>query len=161
MIEVANYDRIACYYDLLAGMVFGNQLVAAQNHFLPDLDDPRKILVYGGGTGHMLVPLLQRYPDACIHYLESSAAMISKAKARIASNNINVSFTRTTEYDLVNKKDVYDVVITPFVLDVFEGKYLSKVFKQLFDTLNPGGKWLQTDFYIDQSSPKWQIKLIW
>jgi len=161
VIEVANYDRIASYYDLLAHIVFGNQLVAAQNHFLPDLDDPKRILVFGGGTGHMMVPLLQLYPDVCIHYLESSAAMISKAKARIASNNINVSFTCTTEHDLVNKKDVYDVVITPFVLDVFEGKYLSKVFKQLFDTLNHGGKWIQTDFYLEQNSPKWQIKLIW
>jgi ubiquinone/menaquinone biosynthesis C-methylase UbiE len=161
VIEVANYDRIASYYDLLAHIVFGNQLVAAQNHFLPDLDDPKRILVFGGGTGHMMVPLLQLYPDACIHYLESSAAMISKAKARIAPDSNSVSFTCGTEQELTDKANSYDLIITPFVLDIFKEKYLKSVFKLLFDALSSGGKWIQTDFYVDQSSPGWQKLMIW
>ena len=161
MTRIANYDRIAPYYDFLTRIVFGNQLVEAQNHFLSDLADPKRILVYGGGTGHMILPLLQLYPDARIHYLDSSAVMISKAKARVTLDRRKLCFTCGTDQDLVDKVNVYDVVITPFVLDVFEEKYLGETFKLLFDALSPGGRWIQTDFDVDQNSPGWQKKMIW
>lgn len=161
MIRVTNYDRVACCYDFLAQIVFGNQLVAAQNHFLSDLMVPKKILVFGGGTGHMIAPLLHLYPYTWIHYLESSEAMISKAKARVTPENDNVCFTCGTEKNLEDKTNVYDVVITPFVLDVFEGKDVERVFELLFDALSPGGRWIHTDFYVDRNSPGWQKMMIW
>jgi len=161
MTRVPNYNRIANRYDFLGRIVFGNQLVTAQNHFLSDLVDPRRILIFGGGTGAMIIPLLKLYPCTSIHFLESSAAMISKAKARITSENNNVSFTCGTEQDLEDKTNVYDVVITPFVLDVFKEKDIENVLKLLFNALGSGGRWIHTDFYVDRNSPGWQNMMIW
>jgi len=159
--RVPNYDLIAPYYDKLASVVFGNQLVLAQNYFLSALGNPKRILVFGGGTGHMLVPMLQLYPNACIHFIESSSAMITKAKSKVIGVTKSIYFICGTEQDLVDKANTYDVILTPFVLDVFETKYLANVFSLLLESLSPGGRWIQTDFNVNHHSSIWKQALLW
>ena len=160
MSGVGNYDRIAPFYDSLAKFVFGGKLNQAEAHFLNKLNSPDRVLVFGGGTGNTLDPLLCNCPEASIDYLEASSTMIALAKKRVGSRTNNIQFIHGTELKLVDTRKTYDVVITPFVLDVFEESNLKSVIDILFNALTPGGYWLQTDFYVYRDHPWWQRLLV-
>ena len=157
--EVDKYQSVAPYYDNWARIVFGGQLVASQNYFLRELKNPANILIFGGGTGRMIPLLLKMYPKAKIHFLDSSKAMIARAKTRVGLQNDRVRFTNGTEREL-KPENRYDVILTPFVLDNFENPHLTSVYKLLLASLQVNGKWIHTDFYLDQKSPYWQNKLV-
>jgi len=157
--EADNYKRVAPYYDFLAQIVFRGQLVASQNYFLRELDNPANILIFGGGTGQMIPLLLKKYPKVKIHFLDSSKAMIAKAKARVGLQNHRVRFTNGTEMELKQEYG-YDVILTPFVLDHFENLDLARVHKILLASLRTKGRWIHTDFHLDQKSPWWQRKTV-
>lgn len=159
IVEADNYKGVAPYYDILSQIVFRGQLVASQNYFLMELGNPASILIFGGGTGQMIPLLLKKYPKAEIHFLDSSKAMIAKAKARVGLQNGRVRFTYGTEMEL-KPGNRYDVILTAFVLDNFENPRLTRVYQMLLASLQIKGKWIHTDFYLDQKSPYWQRKMV-
>lgn len=156
-----NYNYVAPIYDFLVKLVFGSKLTDAEKHYLDQLDRPAHILIFGGGSGNLLKPLLGLYPQAQIHFLEASSVMISKASSRPISGIENVQFTHGTEQQLVGCDHKYDLVITSYVLDVFKDSELGKVMDVLFNVLAPGGFWLQTDFYVYETHPWWQKRIVW
>ena len=155
-----NYDSIAPFYDLLVSLVFGQKLSQAESHFLPQVEAPDNILVFGGGTGKCLKPLQLHYPKATIHFLEASSKMISIASGRSIPNRKSVEFIQGNEQMLENRSQQYDLVVTSFVLDVFSKSKLSAVMDILYTVLKTGGYWIQTDFYIYQCNPWWQRALL-
>ena len=155
-----NFDRIAPFYDYLAHFVFGNRLEMAQKHFLTELGNPSKLLVFGGGTGRILEPILKNYPSTHIYYVESSYKMLSLAKAKYRPDLYPVEYILSHADDSMVTNLQYDVVITPFVLDVFESAELFKVVQLLFDSLHMGGLWIHTDFYTNNGGPWWRFLLI-
>ena len=155
-----NFDGIAPYYDFLAQLVFGNQLEVAQKHFIKKLNNPSSLLVFGGGTGRILTPILENHPDAHIYYVESSTKMLSMAKARYSPDTYSIDYIRSHADPIIATNLQYDVVITPFVLDVFESAQLLKVVQVLFESLQPGGLWIHTDFYTNNGGPWWRFLLI-
>ena len=161
MKSAGGFDRIAPVYDFLAKLVFGNKLRDAQNYFLGHLGVPTGILVFGGGSGNLLKTLLKQYPEAKIKYLEASSKMIEIASSRKVTGIENIQFIHGTEQELVGTPDRFDVLITPYVLDVFEAGELERVMDILFEVLEPGGFWVQTDFYVFSDHPWWQRRLVW
>jgi len=159
MSKQANFDRIAPFYDLLAGVVFGNKLELAQRHFLSHLESPGELLILGGGTGNILEPLVSRYPEARIDFLETSENMMALANARFSPAKYNINYVNRTEEHLQRCSISYDVIITPFVLDVFEPIHLNKIVQQLMGCLKNGGIWVNTDFHQSQR-PWWGRYLI-
>ncbi|GJM27423.1 MAG: hypothetical protein DHS20C17_00580 [Cyclobacteriaceae bacterium] len=159
MSNICNYDFVAPYYDGLSQLVFSGQLVAAKNYFLPQLQNPENLLIFGGGTGKLIKPLLTLYPETSIHFVEASRKMIAKARASLPPGTDNVRFQLGTEAGLTSGS--YDTVITPFVLDVFDQPRLNQVIAALFRSLKPEGRWIHTDFYLDEQSAFWQKSLIW
>ena len=144
----ADFDRIAPVYDTLAWAVFGRSLERAQAVFLDRIPTGASILIVGGGTGSLLEPLLANRQPGRIVYLEASARMLSLASRRV----LNRQLLGTVEFRLGNETTLqageqFDVVITPFVLDLFTAQTLrTRLLPRLRLALKPGGQWLVTDF---------------
>jgi ubiquinone/menaquinone biosynthesis C-methylase UbiE len=55
---------------------------------------------------------------------------------------------------------VFNIVITPFVLDNFSQSTTIKVFEKIHHNLLTGGHWLFTDFEISEKGKLWQKPLL-
>ena len=153
----SGFDRVAWFYDWLAGGVFGKSIKKAQTRFLDHLTPGSRVLIIGGGTGWILDELPDQ--NLFVFYLEASPLMIAKARARkpVAASN-TVVFQLGNE-EVLSKENPFDFVFTPFFLDVFEKRRFSHLFFILDDALKPGGKWLWTDFVFPENQPFNQLLL--
>ncbi len=145
------FDRLAGVYDLLVRLVFGRAIEKAQCALLEKLPPGGKILLIGGGTGWLLKPLCTQAKPAELLYLDASAAMIAKARAfarrEIPQELEKITFLHGTQLDLTEQK-MFDILITPFFLDLFSQKELPAVFEKLKQQLQPDGCWYLIDFQL-------------
>lgn len=142
-------------------MVFGKSLKRAQVVFLSRIPAGASILIVGGGTGWLLEPLLDACKPGRIVYLESSARMLARATRRVLNRPVlgTVEFRLGDETSL-RPDERFDVVITPFVLDLFTAETLrNRLIPRLHTALKPGGLWLITDFV--PTGIWWQRALLW
>lgn len=143
-----SFDAIAPFYDHLAHLVFGRTLERAQLSLLHQLPEGGRWLLLGGGTGWLLKHVMDRCQPDSVLYLEASGRMLDLAQKRLAnqSNGQKISFRLGTEAALA-AADSFDVILTPFVLDLFPERWLEQVMiPVLAGKLKPGGYWLSTDF---------------
>lgn len=160
----SGFDRVAFFYDRLARLVFGRAQEEAQLALLPFIRSGATILVIGGGSGWLLQQVLLHTQPHTIVYLEASSAMLARAKMRLKQTEpafySMVDFRLGTEASLT-AADHFDVIITPFLLDLFPPDRLSKLMKKLQGVLAPKGLWLFTDFWPSrQPAPLWQRFMI-
>ncbi|RMG62233.1 MAG: class I SAM-dependent methyltransferase [Bacteroidetes bacterium] len=146
------FDRVAGWYDGLKGLVFGRELDEAVCGIVRQIPANRRILVVGGGTGRSLLPALMHQRPACIHYLEASAGMLARAQAVLPAAAIPLVWQHGTAADL-SPDLVFEVVITPFVLDLFPEAELEAEMDHLAGHLRQGGLWLVSDF---RQPPGWR-----
>ena len=156
----ANFNWIAPIYDGLKTAVFGRSLERAQTVFLDQIPPGATVLIVGGGTGWLLEPLLAQGHTSRIVYLETSGQMITRASRRVLDRQLlgTVEFRLGDETTL--PPDVcFDVVMTPFVLDLFTAQSIrQRLLPRLRQALRPGGQWLITDFVVTANG--WQKALI-
>ncbi len=161
---MVNFDRVAPFYDALAGVVFGGALLRGQRwairHGLPATT--RHALFIGGGTGRVLPDVLAQAPRARITYVEASAEMLRRAEARLArtasaADRARVTFRLGTDADLP-PTPTFDAVLTFFFLDVFAPAALPGVIRRVQAALRPGAAWLVTDFGPPRTA--WQRGLL-
>ena len=138
-----DFDGIAKWYDRLAKLIFGDAIVKSQLHFLNELPEEGKLLIIGGGSGWILKEVESHRPRLKIDYLEPSAKMMERSKARDV-NYTNVEFIIGTEADI--PETIYDGIITNFFLDVFDEERLKEIMHHLKAKLSKDGIWLCTDF---------------
>ena len=149
-----NYDKIAKHYDWLSQLVFSDTQVNAQKNQLSHLKSNSNILIVGGGTGWILEEIAKIYPSGLnIVYVELSAKMISRSKARNFNDN-NVEFVNLA---IENFESAYgfDFILTPFLFDNFKDEQAELVFEKLNLLLNNNGKWFLVDFTLQHGSGKW------
>jgi ubiquinone/menaquinone biosynthesis C-methylase UbiE len=140
-------------YDQLARLVFGQAQrraqLAALRAGLPLAGPAPQVLVLGGGPGWVLTELLRQCPAARVLYLETSAAMLGQAKARLAllapERQLQVEFRQGSERDL-RPSEQFDAVITFFVLDCFTLDDFPGAVARLQAARRPGAPWLVADF---------------
>lgn len=156
----SRYDRIASHYDSLAQFVFGKSIVQAQKFGLSEISQGSHILIVGGGTGHVLEHLSEcRISELHIDYVEASDAMIEIARSR-KIDGLYIDFIRQRIEELRGQKN-YDVIITQFFLDCFEGVDLKRVFSMLNNRLKDNGIWIIADFQLTKDWKKiWQKPLL-
>ena len=142
--DMANFDRVAPFYDLLAFMVFGRSVRQSQCCFLDKLPKKGHVLVMGGGTGWLLEEMTSRRPQLSIDYIEASKKMIRKSTKRRVGD-AQIQFIHGTEKEIPSDKK-YDAVITHFFLDVFPASQLFGVMELLDKALSTGGLWFCADF---------------
>lgn len=155
-----NFDWIAPLYDAFAFVVFGRRLQRAQVIFLNQIPIGSVVLIVGGGTGRLLQRVLTGCHPKHVLYLEASARMVARASKRIirAEDTGSVTFRVGDERSLTTEQ--FDVILTPFVLDVFNEETLQTQFiPRLQAALKPGGLWLVTDFVNTPTA--WQRALLW
>ncbi len=161
---MTNFDRVAPFYDVLAGAVFGGALLRAQRwtirHGLPG--GAARILFIGGGTGRVLPDLLSRAPQARITYVEASAEMLARARKRLQATAAPADFARVsfqlgTDAELPPTAD-FDVILTFFFLDVFPDSALPAAIARLQAAAAPSAVWLIADFVPARTH--WQRALL-
>lgn len=148
----ADFGPVAGFYDALAGLVFGGALRRAQRATLaaglPAGPSPR-VLVLGGGAGWVLTEIWRQRPGAQVLYVEVSAAMLARTRARLrrhpAPPGAAVELRQGTEASL-RPEEQFDVVITFFVLDCFAEAALPGALARLHAARRPGAPWLTADF---------------
>jgi tRNA (cmo5U34)-methyltransferase len=152
-----DYNRIAPYYDRLAKLVFRDEIIRSQVHFLKDIPRNSKVLIIGGGTGWILPEVLDAAPDCRIWYVEASSEMIRLARQKVSAS-AEVDFIHGTDKSLPERV-AFDFAITNFVLDSFSENAIQRLGYQLRTQLTPMGRWLVVDFV---PSPKTKHRfLLW
>lgn len=145
------FNFLAPAYDLLVRLVFGKRLRKAQGYWLSHLPPANQILVLGVGTGSFLRDLEQHSKWGKVYCVDLSDSMIAASRKVIATEFperlSNYNFLCGTVTD-IPPGILFDLVITPFVLDCLQGEDLLRTMQALRQRLNPFGKWLFTDFHI-------------
>ncbi len=155
-----NFDWVAPVYDALSFLVFGRKLRRAQTSFLDRLPPGASVLLVAGGTGWLLEQVLQSQPGRVL-YLETSAQMLRLASRRILSKALpgKIEF-RLGDQTSLRPEESFEVLMTPFVLDLFtEPTLRGQVLPRLRAALKPGGQWFVTDFV--PTNRWWQQTLLW
>ncbi len=150
-----DFDRVAPFYDLLVRLVYGNQLLKAEEVLHAEIRPGDRLLVIGGGSGRGLPALLKRNPREVV-YIEASARMFHLAQKRVPDHPAMtwVLGTETSAQGL----GIFDHVLTAFFLDVFPPNRLKEVMAVLNDCLSKEGKWLLADFSAHKGGGAWWKK---
>lgn len=159
----SGFHRVAYFYDRLARLVYGNALEQAQLALLPYVPRQAKVLVIGGGSGWVLEQLLRSQKQMDILYLDAAPAMLQLAQQRFGKykspHTSTVHFRLGTEQSLQTYEQ-FDIVFTPFLLDIFPPQRLRQLMQKLDAALAPGGRWLFADFWPVQQMLWWQRLLV-
>ena len=139
MKRVNDFDGVACFYDLLARLVFGNTIIEASSHYLSKLSAGDSILIVGGGTGKILKDIPA---GVNVDYVEYSAQMLKRSQ-RYSREEIRFIQGDFFEVEL---KGNYDYVVFPFFLDLFSDEKIRKAIYKVRLLLKPSGKLIVTDF---------------
>lgn len=164
LLTESGFDRVAPFYDPLARLVFGDAQQQAQKVLLPFIKENARVLIIGGGSGWLLEQVLKTGRNLHIVYLDASPKMISLAKKRtlhfIEESTACVQFRIGTEQAIL-PDETFDVVITPFLLDLFPAQRLSELMVRLKTALKVEGQWLFADFWpVQHPVPIWQKLLL-
>jgi ubiquinone/menaquinone biosynthesis C-methylase UbiE len=152
------FDFIAPFYDPLSRLIFGNNLRKAQSFWLEQIPQGADILVFGGGSGWLLNRILAVCKPRHVIYIDASPVMISLARKEVKNDN-RVDFRIGSETALLSS-DHFDVIVTPFILDLFTNEQLKAILlPRLFRGLRTNGFWLCCDFV--EPTTWWQRVLLW
>jgi len=138
------YDLLAPVYGRLKRLVFGNRLREATGAFIDMIEDGQTLLIVGGGDGEILEDIGALGKNLDIVYVDASKKMVEKARKIVHSNN-TIEYV-VVRYENYYPKSTFDVIITPFFLDLFEGEYLRNIISKTTGLLRPQGIWLVSDF---------------
>ncbi len=155
------FDRVAFFYDQMMQSVFGKAIVKAQIHFLPLIPAESRVLIVGGGTGWIVNRLFAHTTISQITYVDASPNMISESKRNIPLFfHSKIDFITSNEQVFWQLGQDYDVIITPFFLDLFKPERSFFMSNQLVKLLKTQGYWLYTDFYAEPTQTALRVKFI-
>ena len=78
-----NFDRLAPHYDWMERLGAGRTMQRARVHWLDALAGCTHVLSVGEGPGRFAEAFVTRYPHAHLTVVESSAAMLARARRRV------------------------------------------------------------------------------
>ncbi|RDC64841.1 class I SAM-dependent methyltransferase [Adhaeribacter pallidiroseus] len=161
----AAFNRSVWFYDKLAHFIFRGAIRQSQVGLLSFIPAQASVLLIGGGTGWILQDLAQLQLPLEITYLEASPGMLAQARRvaeQLPTHFLKIYFRPGTEATL-KPDESFEVIFTPFVLDLYPEEQVWRMIQQLYAYLKPGGLWLLADFMIAPEqkgwSRWWQLKL--
>lgn len=154
MDSLNQFDPVVCYYDRLAGLVFGKSLLSAQTEFLDKIPPSSHVLAVGGGSGLWLKQFLRMRPDCRIIYVEPSFKMLKLAVKNVGPDE-RIRFIHGTVESMGNESG-FDAVLTFFVFDIFSDPGLSEFIIRIKALLRGQASWLVSDFV----EVKWWHRLL-
>jgi ubiquinone/menaquinone biosynthesis C-methylase UbiE len=144
------FDRVAGIYRPLEYLAFGRMLERAREAFLSSLASSEAILLLGDGDGRCLEAVLRLAPRALVTSVDSSAAMLARARrrARALGAESRVTFEHADARRWRPAAGGFDAIATMFFLDCFTVEDVDRIVSALVPGLRPGGQWLFADFAI-------------
>lgn len=160
----SGFDRVAYFYDPLAKLVFRDAQQQAQKVLLPFIKPDSDVLIIGGGSGWLLEQVLNSGKTLRLLYLDASPKMVQMTRERVrkhvAKRKLQVEYRVGSEQTLL-PGETFDVVFTPFLLDLFPEKRLTELMTILKAALREDGQWLFADFWpVKHPTPHWQKLLL-
>jgi len=160
-----SFDRLAVIYQALETLSFGGRLQACRIAGLSWIEAPRKALLLGEGNGRFLQGLLDRFPESHIHVMDASPAMLSQARQRVERHQPEdldrVHFEEARLPDTPLEPGAYDLLVTNFFLDCFDGEGLARLLPDLGRCLTSHGLWLHADFHQPETGWRRLRARIW
>ena len=154
------YDRLARAYIWLEVLAFSRTLMRARLAHLERLAVADRVLVVGEGDGHFLAGLYRSNNSCRVVCLERSGEMIARAKRRLGQAATRVRFVQEDVRTAVIEPQAFDLVVTHFVLDLFDPAELDRLVPKLAAALRPAGLWLAADFAVPDRPPaRWRAQL--
>lgn len=144
-----NFDPLARVYRGLELVAFGRDLERARFCHLDQLKTCRSILILGEGDGRFVSRLVRLAPSAAILCVDSSAAMIAKAEARLAQLPTPRGKVKFQHADALTQRfgvAEFDAVVTLFFLDCFSNEDARTLVTRISEALQPAATWLFADF---------------
>ncbi len=156
-----DFNSIARFYYPLSRLIFGSYQTRAQQTFVHLINPGSRILIVGGGNGHLLKSFSASYAETFeIFLVEPAPDMIAMARKKTAPSK-HIHFIQTTVEQFLSSSELYfDVVITAFFFDLFPQPEADALFSRINAPLKPGGLWLYTDFQLTGASLWWQAPLL-
>ena len=120
-----------------------SQFMATKNELIDSLNiNAKKILDLGAGTGLELIHLYEINPTAETTVIDISENMLEVLKGRSFSDKVTTICGDFFEVDFENG---YDAVISTSSLHHFLKDTKLKLYKKIYDCLNPGGEFINSD----------------
>ena len=107
-------------------------------------DKPR-ILDLGAGTGLLTKYLFEKYPEAEFTLIDLSEEMLKLAKNRFQRYN---NFKYITADYLEHDFNSFDIIVSSLSIHHIEDKEKKKLYKKIYNALNPEGIFLNSDQVI-------------
>lgn len=152
LIHYPDFNSIAFAYDFIKKGIFGNTIEASQRILIPYIPSDTRILIIGGGTGQLLKEILDQKAVEKIVYVELSKNMIKAAQKKLSPEVENKVVFVHGAFALLDKEPLFDVIITPFVLDLYRDHELPELMNPLDKCLKEKGIWLCADFQVTATS---------
>jgi tRNA (cmo5U34)-methyltransferase len=113
----------------------------------------RRILDLGAGTGRLTALALERFPRASVLAVDGSAAMLDRARARLAPFGGRAAFACKPFEELLDSLDGrYDLALSSFALHHLEHGAMRALLRRLHEALAPGGQLVVADYVLSRSS---------
>lgn len=148
------YNHIAPFYDILKRIVFGIALEQAANYYITQSEEAQTILVVGGGTGQILTQFKSHHT---VHYIDSSSAMIQKAKNRKVDCDVQFYHQSFEDY---KASETFDAIHFPFFLDQFNNTGLTQLLNKAKKLMSPESQLVISDFRPVHELSNWRHKLL-
>ena len=103
----------------------------------------KKILDLGAGTGLLSTLVRTWYPEAHIHLMDVSDAMLQRARARLASDS-NVSY-EVADYGTASLGEGYDAIVSALSIHHLDDTAKKQLFTRIFTALSPGGAFINAE----------------
>jgi demethylmenaquinone methyltransferase/2-methoxy-6-polyprenyl-1,4-benzoquinol methylase len=141
-----DYGPGARVYDVLSWLYSAGAIQRAQRVHLSRLAPDTRILYAGCGSGSEAVLAAAR--GARVTLLDTSAAMLARARSRFSKKGVDGRFVQASLADFSSQStEVFDYVAAPFFLNVFGPDELAAAFEQLNRLLASAGQLWIADFH--------------
>lgn len=123
---------------------------------------PSRILDCGATIGHNTLPWARTFPDAEVHAIDVSAAVLTYGHVRAESLGVPVHFRQMDATDLKYPDDSFDIVFSSMFLHELPLEDIRRFFSQARRVLRPGGLLLNMELPPNRElSPYDQFYLDW
>ena len=152
-----SFCRLARRYHLLETLAFGPSLHRARTAWIAQLADSESMLLLGDGDGRFLSDLVRTNRDGQIVSIDSSPAMVERARQRIRNSNIGaldrIEWRCADLLDITLPNASFDAVVCNFFLDCFTEAETTRILAAVNASLTSHGRWFWSDFAIPETTP--------
>jgi SAM-dependent methyltransferase len=153
-----NFDAIARPYRWMEYLTFGGSLQRCRTHFLPQLTESRRALVFGDGDGRFLAALLAANPALHADAVDSSPAMLRLLEQRAhAPTRLRTHLAGALDF---TPDRTCDLVATHFFLDCLTTGEIAVLCECITPHLAPNARWVISDFRIPSGPMRWPARIL-